>query len=226
MLSCLVVSDSLQPLDCSPWSSSFHRIFQAKILEWVAIFSSRGSSWPRDQTHISCIAGRFFTIEQCRKPPKRMCLQDVINIVFIFFLDNSSLFNFTYPISQLIFTLYFSIICAVLCLLAQSHPPLCDSMYCSPPGSSVHGDSPGKNTGVGCHIRGYLTLLQGIFTTQGLNPSLLHCWRILYHLSQQGRPDSSEVAKILVPCLMWLLVYFICLFPNLLTPLPPPPNKL
>ena len=46
---------------------------------------------------------------------------------------------------------------------------LCDSMDSSLPGSSVPGDSPGKNTGVGCH-----TLLQGIFPTQGLNPCLLH----------------------------------------------------
>ena len=46
----------------------------------------------------------------------------------------------------------------------QSSQTLCDSMDCSPPGSSVHGDSPGKNTGVGCHA-----LLQGIFPTQGLN---------------------------------------------------------
>ena len=51
----------------------------------------------------------------------------------------------------------------------------------SPPGSSVHGDSPGKNTGVGCHA-----LLQGIFPTQGLNLGLPHCWWILYHLSHQG----------------------------------------
>ena len=43
-------------------------------------------------------------------------------------------------------------------------------MDCSPPGSSVHGDSPGKNTGVGCHA-----LLQGIFPTQGSNPGLLYC---------------------------------------------------
>ena len=51
-------------------------------------------------------------------------------------------------------------------------------MDCSPPGASVHGDSPGKNTGVGCH-----TLLQGIFPTQELNLSLLHllhCRRIVY----------------------------------------------
>ena len=53
----------------------------------------------------------------------------------------------------------------------------------SPPGSSVLGDSPGKNTGVGCHIP-----LQGIFSTQGSNPGLPHCRRILYWLSHQGSP--------------------------------------
>ena len=40
---------------------SIHGIFQARVLEWGAIFFSRGSSQPRDQTWISCIAGRFFT---------------------------------------------------------------------------------------------------------------------------------------------------------------------
>ena len=50
-----------------------------------------------------------------------------------------------------------------LCLVAQSCPTLCDLMDCSPPGSLVHGDSPGKNTGVGCHA-----LLQGIFP--GIEP--------------------------------------------------------
>ena len=45
------------------------------------------------------------------------------------------------------------------------------------PGSSVHGDSPGKNTGAGCH-----TLLQGIFPTQGSKPGLPHCRRSLYQL--------------------------------------------
>ena len=52
---------------------------------------------------------------------------------------------------------------------------------CSLPGSLIRRDSPGKNTGVGCHA-----LLQGIFPTQGLNPGLPHCKRILYHLSHQG----------------------------------------
>ena len=49
--------------DCSPPGSSVHGILQARILEWVATPSSRGSSQPRDPTHISCTAGRFFTTE-------------------------------------------------------------------------------------------------------------------------------------------------------------------
>ena len=59
--------------------------------------------------------------------------------------------------------------CAVLRLVGQSCPTLCDPMDCSLLGSSVHGDSLGKNTGVGCH-----DLLQGIFPTQGLQTRLLH----------------------------------------------------
>jgi len=54
-------------------------------------------------------------------------------------------------------------------MCAQSCPTLCNPMDCSPPGCSVHGIFPGKNTGVDCHF-----LLQGTFPTQGLNPCLLH----------------------------------------------------
>ena len=54
------------PMNCSPPDSSVHGILQARILEWAAIPFSRGSSWPRDRTPISCgscIAGGFFTTE-------------------------------------------------------------------------------------------------------------------------------------------------------------------
>ena len=57
-LLCPAVCD---PLDHSLPGSSVHGILQAKILEWVAISSSRGSSQPRNRTQVSCIAGRFFT---------------------------------------------------------------------------------------------------------------------------------------------------------------------
>ena len=70
----------------------------------------------------------------------------------------------------------------MLCLVPQSCPTLCDPTDCSLPGSSVHGDSPGRNTAAGCHA-----LLQGIFPTQGSNPGLPHCRRFLYRLSHQGR---------------------------------------
>ena len=50
------------PMDCSLPGSSVHGIFQARILEWVAISFSRGSSQSKNQTQVSCIAGRFFTL--------------------------------------------------------------------------------------------------------------------------------------------------------------------
>ena len=76
---------------------------------------------------------------------------------------------------------------AVLCLVAQPCLTLCDPMDCSLPGSSVHGDSPGKNTGVDCHA-----VLQEIFSNQGSNPGLPHCRQILYCLSHRGSPRILE----------------------------------
>ena len=63
----------------------------------------------------------------------------------------------------------------MLCSVTQLCPTLCSPMDCSPPGSSVHGDSLSKNTGVSC-----LFLLQGIFLTQGSNPGFPHCRQSLY----------------------------------------------
>ena len=80
-------------------------------------------------------------------------------------------------------------------LVAQSCPTLCDRMYCSLPGSSVHWilcqALPGKNTGVDYHF-----LLHGIFPTQGSNSGLLHCRQTLYHLSHKGRsPDKLVISQ-------------------------------
>ena len=80
-----------------------------------------------------------------------------------------------------------------LCLEAQLCPTLCDPVDYSPPGSSVHEDSPGKNTGVGCQA-----LLQGIFPTQSSLPNsgFPHCKRILYLLSHQGSPNTHTVSPL------------------------------
>ena len=97
-------------MDCNLPGFSVHGDSPGRILEWVAMSSSRGSSQPRDQIQVSRIAA--------------------------------------------------------------------DSLPSEPPGKP-------KNTGVGS-----VSLLQGIFLTQGLNRDLLHCRLILYQLSYQGRPSS------------------------------------
>ena len=75
------------------------------------------------------------------------------------------------------------------CVCAQSCPTLCDPVDHSPPGSSVHGDSPGKNTGEGCH-----TLFQGIFPIQGLKLRLLcllHWQEDSLPLAPPGKPEMG-----------------------------------
>ena len=68
--SCLTLCN---PMGYSPPGSSVHEIFQARVLEWVAIPFSRGSSWPRDWIWISGIAGRYFTSWATRGLPPAGC---------------------------------------------------------------------------------------------------------------------------------------------------------
>ena len=79
------------PVDISSPGSSVHGISQARILEWVAIPFSRGSSWPRDWTWVSCIVGRRFTVWTTRK---------VINVFFQMYFFNlfmsEYVWDFTY----------------------------------------------------------------------------------------------------------------------------------
>ena len=79
---------------------------------------------------------------------------------------------------------------AVLCLVTQSCPTLCHPIDCSPPDSSVYGDSPGKNTGGGCYF-----LLQGIFPTQGSNPGLPHCRQTPTRKYSDKGKENSAVSK-------------------------------
>ena len=107
----------------------------------------------------------------------------------------------------------------MLCLVTQSYPTLCDPVDCSLPGTSVYGDSPGKNTGVGCHA-----LLERIFPTQGWNPGLLRCRQILYCLSWfwsniakshnyfSSNLGTGALAHIISKHTAWLslLFFFVC----------------
>ena len=87
------------------------------------------------------------------------------------------------------------------CLVAQ-WDPMCNPLDYSLPGSSVHGDSPGKNTGMDCHA-----LFQGIFPNQGSNPGLPHCRRILYHLSYQGSHRTKSVLQGIC-----IYIHTVCIF--------------
>ena len=126
-------------MDCSPPGSSIYGILQARILEWVAISFSRGSSQLRNWTQASCVAGRFFTKWATREAPAKKLLNHV----------------------QLFVTQW----------------------------TIQFRNSPGQNTGVG-----NLSLLQGIFPTQGSNPGLPPCKWILYQLSHKGSPRIWEWA--------------------------------
>ena len=95
----------------------------------------------------TALAGRFFITESPRKTLQMFILQMIIQLCM----------------------------CVCVCVLVTlSSLILCDPTDYSLPGCSIHGDSPGKNTGVGYHA-----LLQETFLTQGSNPGLLHCGQIL-----------------------------------------------
>ena len=99
------------PMDCSLPGSSVHGIFQARVLEWVAFSFFRGSSWPRDWTQVSRIAGRHFTIWATREAHR--CLDTKIGKLITFVFNNCS------------------------CSVAQLCPALCNPMDCSMPGFLV-----------------------------------------------------------------------------------------
>ena len=85
------------------------------------------------------------------------------------------------------------VLCCVLCLVTQPCLTLCDPTDCSPPGSSVHGDSPGKKTGVGCHA-----LLHGIFSNPGieLRSPTLHANIFFLPSEPLGKPQNTGVGSL------------------------------
>ena len=181
------------PVDCSLPGSSFHGIFQTRVLEWVAIFFSRGSSQPRDWTWFFLIPGRRFNLwahvlwlfspwvvsdsfatprtVACQNSPGKnpgVCCHLLLQGILLTQGLNPRLLHWQVVSLWLSQSLWLSrsLCCSVMSNSLLPH----DS---SLPGFSDHGDSPGKNTGVGCHY-----LLQGIFPTQGLNLAFSHCRQI------------------------------------------------
>ena len=86
--SCLTFCD---PIDCNPPNSSVHVIFQARIVKWVAIPFSRGSSWPRDWTQVSCLAADSLLFEPSGKPQVRIKEAKLIKSIQFRWLQNCHL---------------------------------------------------------------------------------------------------------------------------------------
>jgi len=144
------------PMDCSLPCSSVHGIFQARVLEWVAISFSRGSSQPRDWTWVFHIVGRCF-------------VHIIVPGVTVHFLEGCA------------WHLRHS--------MGASHSAVSNSLW--PHGLYSPWNSPGQNTGVGS-----LSLLQGIFPTQGLNPGLPHCKADYLPAEPQGKPKTIGVDSL------------------------------
>ena len=83
-------------MECNPLGSSVHGISQARILEWVAISSSKGSSQPRDETQVSsiyCIGKWIFTTEAPGKPPYNKIVGIILKNIFIYHLFSIVMFS-------------------------------------------------------------------------------------------------------------------------------------
>ena len=176
-LSCVQLFVTLR---CSPPDFSVRGILQARILEWAAIPFSRRSSWPSDQSLVSCIAGRFFTIWATGKSKKGLDLDhhrgvvthlepNILDCEVKWTLGSIERIEVKVKVTQLCLTLL-------------------------PHGLYSPWNSPGQNIGVGS-----LSLLQGNFPTQGQNPGLLHCRQIHYQLSHKGSPRMGFLEWVPYP---------------------------
>ena len=125
------MSNYLWPLDCSSPSSSVQEVLQARMVEWVAISFFTGSPQTRIQPTSPALAGKFFTTESSGKS---LC------VCICYYIFNGILHSLSFVcavLSSFGHVRFFAVLWTVAC-------------------SSVHGDSPGKNTGVDCEA-----LLQG-----------------------------------------------------------------
>ena len=195
------------PMDHSSPGSSVHGIFPGKRTGLGCISFSRGSSWLRNQTCASYIGSYilyhwatwealswlfFYKLlellawEKNTETEFHIVLSRVTILPYALhtphthtLLLTSALLNAAQNTRTEPSVEHCERSLSLCCtMLSRSVVSDCVPVDCSPPGSSVHGDSPGKNTGVGYHA-----FLQGIFPTQRSNPGLLHCQQILYHLS-------------------------------------------
>ena len=191
-------------MDCSPPGSSVRGILQPRILEWVTISFSRGSSQTRDQTRVSCISGKCFILWDTREAPEfnsddhyiYYCGQESLRINGVAIMVNKSLKCSTLMQSQklilsrkaifkIAFWFHMYDVCALvpkLCptlghfMIVARQAPIPMEFSRQEYWSGLPFPSPGDLP------------KPGIFPNQGSNPGLLHFRQMLYPLSHQGSP--------------------------------------
>ena len=161
---------------CSLPGSSVHGILQARVLKWVAIPFSKGSSPPRDRTWVSCIAGDTLPCTHLYHPKQEL---KHFHHPWKFHL---SCYAFILSFHPQAITFQFLSVCS---LITKSRPTVLwpHGLQSVCPGDPLSMGFPRQEYWIGCHF-----LLQGIFPAQGSNLGLLHCRRILYHLNHQLSP--------------------------------------
>ena len=108
------------PLDCSPPGSSVHGILLARILGWIAMPSSKISSWPRDWTWVSCIAGRLFTVWATREAVVAQMVNPILYYTILYFKYSTYYTILYFSIVHTILYLWRNIIHSLLLLVTKS----------------------------------------------------------------------------------------------------------
>ena len=189
-------------MNYSPWE--FHGILQARILEWVANSISRESSQPRDQTRVSCTAGRFFTIW--------VTMRNRNGLIFYFVTDSPKWDPLSStggggPSARGV-RVYVR-----ACSVTQSCLTLCGPMDCSLPGSSGDGISQAgmlEWVAMSCSRGSYWprdqhecpALAGGIFTAEPPGKSLCRVWRVPVECALEDTVSSENPSE---GCWMWFL---------------------
>ena len=126
-------------MGCSPPGSSVHRIFLARILEWVAISSSRGSSPPRELTQVSCIGRGFFTAEPPGKPTYLAIYPSVYYLYLCIILYLDLYVSLWVPVCSVasvcpLFAILWTIACQAPLSMGFSRQEYWSELPCPPPG--------------------------------------------------------------------------------------------
>ena len=148
------MSDSCDPMDYSPPGSPVHGISQARTLEQIAISFSRGSSWPRDQTWVSCTAGGFFmdwaTWEAIEGRVSTWIIwNSSVKDISFFHLFIHSVTSEYWEIQRYLF---YTLSCVCVCLVASVVSDSLQPHGLQPARLLRPWDFPGKETGVACHF--------------------------------------------------------------------------